>query len=291
MVFQKIGWLVGGTLSACMIFSSVAAVHGIALASVRERGMVDLDIIPVYCIVGVGMPVVWTLSLSRTIRKASASVHVVLYAWFAILYAGMIASSVSLAALPSPLSCSEGLLSVRCPLDCDSTLPMRAGQTAVAIPFRGVSLLECYIFLQIVIYSTFAFFFLGTTFVWATRPRNTHRADFSHFSHSNIGAQGHKPSTGSWGDIITSCVWILSQIAVTEFEMMRPPMLPIGEPLSTFGQWGPLTGALLAICGSLGTGFWENFRTNEGFRHDLESLRYQGLRKGVRSRLKRSVTV
>lgn len=36
-----------------MLFSSIAAVHGVALAAVRGRGTVDLDIIPVFAITGV----------------------------------------------------------------------------------------------------------------------------------------------------------------------------------------------------------------------------------------------
>lgn len=39
-------WSVGGTLGASMKFNSIAAVHAIALAAVRGRGAVDLDIIP-----------------------------------------------------------------------------------------------------------------------------------------------------------------------------------------------------------------------------------------------------
>lgn len=52
-----------------MVFSSIAAVHGVALAVVRGRGTVDLDIIPVFAITGVGMLVglpmlIWSKTLS-----------------------------------------------------------------------------------------------------------------------------------------------------------------------------------------------------------------------------------
>ena len=137
MIFHKVEWLVGGTLGASMLFSSIAVIHGIALAAVRGRGTVDLDIIPVFAITGVGMlagtpMMIW----STTMREAASSARAIVFLWIGLMFVGILASVASLKAVSRPQPCdATALLQGNCGLACNATLPMRNAQPVISIPY------------------------------------------------------------------------------------------------------------------------------------------------------------
>lgn len=118
-----------------MVFSSIAAVHGIALAAVRGRGIVDLDIIPVFAITGFGMLVGLPMLLwSKTLSEARRSVRSLVFVWIILMFAAVSASTASFKALPTPVPCQSTSFLGSCGLECNVGLPFRAGQVALSIP-------------------------------------------------------------------------------------------------------------------------------------------------------------
>lgn len=94
-----------------MLFSSIAAVHGVALATLRGRGTVDLDVIPVFAISGVGMLVGTPMLIwSKTLREAPHSVRSLVFLWIVLMFVGVSASTASMKALPAPAPCMTTLV-------------------------------------------------------------------------------------------------------------------------------------------------------------------------------------
>lgn len=118
-----------------MVFSSIAAVHSVALATVRGRETVDLDIIPVFAITGVGMLVgLPMLSWSKTLSEARQSVCSLVVVWIILMFAAVSASTASFKALMTPVPCQSTALLGSCVLKCNVGLPFCAGQAALSIP-------------------------------------------------------------------------------------------------------------------------------------------------------------
>lgn len=133
-IFHKLEWLVGATLGASMVFSSIAAVHGVALAAVRGRGIVDLAIIPVFAITGVGMLVGLPMLIwSETLSEARRSIRSLVFVWIILMIAAVSASTASFKALSTPVPCQSTSLLGSCGLECNVGLPFRAGQLALSI--------------------------------------------------------------------------------------------------------------------------------------------------------------
>lgn len=154
LIFHRTEWLVGGTLGASMIFSSVTAVHAVALATTRGRRTVDLDIIPAFSITGVEMVIsVPLLMWSKALRRAKRSICIMTFLWIMIMCVGVVASLASLVKLPMPLDCGNQN-TPGCPLICVTPLPMRDGQAILVVPFVTSDL---YVYWWTVIYPALGF--------------------------------------------------------------------------------------------------------------------------------------
>ena len=245
IILHRTGLVVRGALGTCMVYSSIASIHAVALASVRGRGTVDLDIIPAFAITGVGMlagmPImVW----SNTLRGARTSTRMVLFAWVVVLWVGLIASMASMKALPEPKPCGPGPI---CGLTCNTTLPMRDGQVVVIVPFRWKSFLFDW---------SGWFTAYGTGFVLIgilmaiprQHPFDQARAVLNNRTMLRSTREkqgGHIACCAIFGPFIAVGLGI-AQIVVLEVMLMARHGLPFSRNMSAIGQWGPLVGAAFA---------------------------------------------
>ena len=251
MIFHnRAEWLVGGTLGASMLFSSIAVIHGIALAAVRGRPTVDLDIIPVFAITGVGMlagtpMMIW----SKTLREASRSARAIVFLWIGLMFIGVLASVASLKAVPRPLPCdTAALLQGSCGLICNATLPMRNAQPVISIPYLWKD--------ELFDYSGW-FAFVGTMFafmgmMYASSRQTPKEMAKEQLKQKNMPKRLRNKNAGN----IYCCAFFIpplgmalafAQIVVTELVLMGPHHVPLGEGLDAVGQWGTLVGAFFAI--------------------------------------------
>ena len=254
MIFHKVEWLVGGTLGASMLFSSIAVIHGIALAAVRGRGTVDLDIIPVFAITGVGMlagtpMMIW----SKTLREAARSARAIVFLWIGLMFVGTLASVASLKAVSRPQPCdSAALLQGNCGLTCNATLPMRNAQPVISVPYLWRD--------ELFHYSGW-FAFYGTMFAFmgmcfASGRQSPREMALQQLDQKNMSKRLREKNAGR----VYGCAFCIpplgitiafAHIVVTELVMMGPHHVPLGEGLDAVGQWGTLVGAFFAILASV----------------------------------------
>ena len=244
IIFHRHKKIVSGALGAAMLFSAISAIHGIALASARGRGTVDLDIIPVFAITGVGMMVgAPLLAWSKTLKEAPRSLRLVLFVWIALMFAGAMASVASLRALPKPVACGIGPM---CGLTCTTTLPMRKGQAITAVSFGWRNLLDRWTISFAFLGPIFAFF--GVLFaVFRPHPRKMvqqmmYDVDMSCHLRTRSCCTVVMP--------ILSAGLAVVQIVIMEIMLMGPHGLPFDESLTAIGQWSTLVGIALALMAS-----------------------------------------
>ncbi|KAF8969170.1 hypothetical protein BDZ97DRAFT_1796378 [Flammula alnicola] len=256
LVFHRVEWLTGSTLGASMIFSSIAAVHAVGLASARGRGTVDLDIIPVYSITGVAMLIgVPLLVWSRMLREAERSVRIVTFSWIGLMFVGVIASLASMKKLPQAtqecdLDPTSGAL--LCNFTCDVPLPMRRGQQIMIIPFQAVDLLDgwstSYTWLAI------SLTFMGLVYAGA-------RMHPMEMARQSLRARGiSKRLRRKNANRTANCAVCspplsvglsIAHVVLMEVILLRPHGVPVGEDMTAIGQWGPLIGAAFALLASI----------------------------------------
>ena len=230
-----------------MIFSSITTVHAIALAAFRGRDTVDLDIIPVFAITGVGMLVGIPMSIwSETLRKAPSSTRAVVFLWIVIMFAGSVASIITLRAIPTPQACDEAsLLEASCGLACNTTLPMRSDQSVLSILYPWKD--------RLFDYSGFfaaygpLFTTMSLIFAYSLQDPGTRES-----GGTGIFGQRRAKNEGK----LFYCALIIppfglglawAHIIVLELIMMGPHHVPLGEGLDAIGQWGTIVGAFFAI--------------------------------------------
>ena len=247
MILHDQDWLIGGTLGASMIFSSKTTIHAIALAAVRDKGTVDLDIIPVFAITGVGMlagtpMLIW----SETLRKAAPSARAVVNSWILIMFAGSVASIISLRAVPKLQACDgASLLDGSCGLACNTTLPMRNGQSIISIPYPW----KDYLFNYSGLFAAFGpiVTIMSLTYAYSLKDPGTRES-----GGTSIYGQRQAMNEGK----LYYCALLipplglalaLAQIIVLELIMMGPHHVPLGEGLDAIGQWGTIVEAFFAI--------------------------------------------
>lgn len=254
MLLHKFEWLVGGTLGASMLFSSIATVHGIALAAVRGRGTVDLDIIPVFAITGVGMlagtpMMIW----SKTLRAAATSARALVFCWIIVMWVGVIASVASMKAVPRPLPCDpSSLLAGSCGLQCNATLRMRSGQSVISVPYLWKSLLFDYSG-YFAAYGT-VFAMLGL--MYAPGRQSPREMAVQQLNEKGMPKRIRKKNAGNayccaFVAPLVCLILALSQIVITELMMLGPHHVPLGEGVDAVGQWGVLVGAFFAVIASV----------------------------------------
>lgn len=235
-----------------MLFSSIAAVHGVALAVVRGRGTVDLDIIPVFAITGVGMLVgLPMLTWSKTLREARQSVRSLVFVWIILMFAAVSASTASFKALPSPVPCQSTTFLGTCGLKCSVDLPFRAGQAALSIPVEWNTRLFQY---SVFFVSCGPVLTLGLMF---ERTRQTGEE----VSHDVLGKNGLSPEfqrqqpARSLNFLMPlrylGGVLVISHSVIIELLLLGKHHVPFGEGFSSIGQWGPLVGGCFALFGAL----------------------------------------
>ena len=236
-------------MGASMIFSSIAAVHAVALAAVRGRGTVDLDIIPVYSLTGVGMLTATPMLIwSKTLREAPRSVRLVIFLWIGVMYVGVLASTASMKALPSPIPCDPSSKLDTCDLICNVTLPMRGGQSSLSIPFFARN--------ELFNYSAWAagigcgFAALGLMIgICQKGPLEMAQGIMRHDPYLSRKAQRGLASALS---VSVCCgLFVVLHIVLTEHIMLGKHHVPLGEDMSAIGQWGSLVGACFALFGTL----------------------------------------
>ena len=254
MVFHKVEWLVGGTLGASMLFSSIAVIHGIALAAVRGRGTVDLDIIPVFAITGVGMlagtpMMIW----SKTIREAASSALAIVFLWIGLMFVGILASVASLKAVSRPQPCDPAaLLQGNCGLTCNATLPMRNAQPVLSIPY----LWRDEFFDYSGWFASYGTVFAFVGLVYACSRHSPREMALKELNKKNMPKRLREKNAGRIY-CFALCLPPLgialafAHIVVTELVMMGPHHVPLGEGLDAIGQWGTLVGAFFAILASV----------------------------------------
>lgn len=237
-----------------MLFSSIATVHGIALAAVRGRGTVDLDIIPVFAITGVGMlagapMMIW----SKTLRAAATSARALVFCWIGVMWVGVIASVASLKAVPRPQPCDPTtLLGGSCGLQCNATLPMRSGQTVTSVPYLWKSLLFDYSGY----FAAYGTWFAFCGLMYASGRQSPREMAVQQLNQNNMSKRLREKNAGK-----TYCCaffippvclgFALAQIVITELIMLGPHHVPLGEGMDAVGQWGVLVGAFFAIIASV----------------------------------------
>ncbi|KDR78831.1 hypothetical protein GALMADRAFT_1272901 [Galerina marginata CBS 339.88] len=252
LVFHNTEWLVSGTLGASMIFSSIAAVHAVALASARGRETVDLDIIPVYSITGVGMLIgVPLLVWSKTLREAQTSTRMLIFSWIGLMFVGAMASRASMAKLPEPFVCDDESIP-GCPLTCNITLPMRQGQPIMVVPFHSSEFLDMWS----ILYSWLAcnFTFMGLVFAHGRKhPIAQARAALRARGWSTRLRRKNAGRTANCA-VCTPPLSIgvsIAHLILMESILLGPRGVPLGENMTAIGQWGPLVGASLALFASV----------------------------------------
>ncbi|KAF9477182.1 hypothetical protein BDN70DRAFT_922771 [Pholiota conissans] len=258
LVFHTSEWLVDATLGASMIFSSITAVHTVALASTAGRGTVDLDIIPAYSITGVAMLLGVPLLLwSRMLREATRALRIVAVSWIVVMFVGSIASlasvkllSISIGQCDTDPTMSEAAL---CTITCDVTLPMRRTQQASLIPFPAYNeLLKCW---------PIPFSFIAAFLTFVGLAHASARVKSSHV----VNNPTDTTSTGRslYSDIIRhlwryticappmSAALSIAHVVLLENIILGKPGVPIGEDVTAIGQWGPLVGSAFAVLVSI----------------------------------------
>ncbi|KAL8794279.1 MAG: hypothetical protein Q9195_003105 [Heterodermia aff. obscurata] len=254
MVLHRLEWLVGGTLGASMLFSSITAIHGIALASVRGRGTADLDIIPVFAITGVGMAAGTPMMIwSKTLRQAARSARAIVFLWIGLMFIGVLASVASLKAVSRPQPCdATALLQGNCGLICNATLPMRNAQPVISIPYLWRD--------ELFHYSGW-FAFYGTVFAFMGIMYASSRQTPREMALQQLGNKGMSKRLreknaghmycGAFCIPPLGIVLAFAHIVITELIMMGPHHVPLGEGLDAIGQWGTLVGGFFAILASI----------------------------------------
>ncbi|KAF8199740.1 hypothetical protein BJ912DRAFT_950176 [Pholiota molesta] len=259
LIFHTSEWLVDATLGASMIFSSITAVHAMALASTAGRGTVDLDIIPAYSITGIAMLLgVPHLLWSRMLRDAGRALRIVAISWIAVMCVGILASLASVRLLSSSIGqCdSDPRISAQpagCTITCEITLPMRRTQQAALIPFPAYnSLLKCWPI-------PFSFIAAILTLVGLAHAAiRMHPMDFTETSvhiprirrfFRRNGIQRMLPYTMCAPPM--SAALSIAHVVLLEKIILGKPGLPIGEDVTAIGQWGPLVGSAFALVVSI----------------------------------------
>lgn len=251
--------------------------------------MVDLDIVPVLVITGVGMlsapPMVL---LSETLRKATAPVRLILAFWVILMFCGVFASVANLQTQPTPLSCDEETVQTGCIHTCNETLPLREGQQVLSVQLapittmyrlaRALAIFGSCLILMIV---------LAELRAWGVYR------DFTVLGTSPPGRGAHlywccSPHTKIVLTYVFFPLCCTIYLVTMERVLLGRSRLPVGEPLSSVGQWGPVVGAALAICASLVKGLWHRRRVNRPFGpRELPGWQGQG---DFINRLKHSAT-
>lgn len=235
-----------------MVFSSIAAVHGIALAAVRGGGIVDLDIIPIFAITGFGMLVgLIMLIWSKTLSEARRSVRSLVSVWIILMFAAVSASTPSFKVLSNPVPCKSTSLLGSCGLECNVGLPFRTGQVALSIPVGWVTWLFRY---SIFFVSCGSVLTLWLIFGKAGKPGENVSLDI--LSNNGISPEFQRQQpTQSWNllRLLPYLVGVLSisHIVIIELLLLGKHLVPFGEDFSSIGQWGPLVGAFFALSGAL----------------------------------------
>ena len=233
-----------------MLFNSIAVVHSIALAAVSGRGTVDLDIIPVFAITGVGIVAGTPMMIwSKTLRQAARSARAIVFLWIGLMFIGVLASVASLKAVPRPQPCdTAALLQGSCGQICNATLPMRNAQSVISIPYLWKD--------ELFNYSGW-FTFYGITFafigmMYASSRQTPKEMAVQQLDHKNMYRRLREKNAGK----IYCCALVIpplgmalafAHIIITELVMMGPHHVPYGEGFDAVGQWGTLVGAFFAI--------------------------------------------
>ena len=259
MIFNKYDWLIGGTLGVSMLFSSISAVHGFALAAVSGRGTMDLDIIPIFDITSVGLlSAAPMLSWSKTLRdEATSSARAIVFSWLGLMFVGVVASIASLNAAPQPQACNEtSLLEGSCGLICNATLPMRNGQPVISIPYvwkdrlMGCSLwASAWSAMYVAWFASFGILYVSGRHTFEEMTNRELSKDIvCKWLRWENESTTYKfcvffvifiPITGS--------LQALTQLIITEEIMVGPDHVPLGERLDAVGQWETLVGAFFAL--------------------------------------------
>ena len=250
IIFHKAEWLVGGTLGASMLFSSIAVVHSIALVAVGGRETVDLDIIPVYSITGVGLlagtpMMIW----SKTLRQAAPSARAIVFSWIGLMFIGVLASVASIKAVRKPQPCDPApLLQGSCGLICNTTLPMRNSQSVISIPYLWKDELSQYSNW----FAAYATTFASVGLMYASSRRTPREMSVEQLDQKDMFRRLREKNARK----IYCCALFIpplgmalafSHVVITELVMMGPHHLPYGEGLDAIGQWGTLVGAFFAV--------------------------------------------
>ena len=238
-----------------MLYSSIAAVHSVALLPGNKR-TVDLDVFPTWAITTLGMFMAWPqLHFNQTLKQARKSVRCVVYLWGMLMILGTaIGWYNNDTKRGTPMPCDPNSKMGACDLICNVTLPMRDGQSVLSIPnydstsrknIKSIWALP-WIFVIMV-------FLLGLFFAAATyRKRQLQNTVMFRWLFKKSFRWFFKKSAGGtlvWVSIINWSIMGLSVWwAITwEFFMMGKPQVPLEERMSAIGQWGPLVGAFFAL--------------------------------------------
>lgn len=237
--------LVTALFGVCMLYSTVAVLHGIALAVVVKPEVVDLDIIPVFAIVATGYaaapPI---LFCSKTLQKASRSARGLFVGWLLLITAGLVASIYTLFSVAPTAGHSA----------CDQSLPMRPTYNVSSPIVQGgpqeIVLPWGYPWDTFHPWMSVFCSLCGVSFIFSISVG----CEFI-----NIGGEGvvFFPS-GSRRGLGCLTGWALIALFIVEFTMQfllaelhlykkRNGDLAVGEPLTSVGQWAPAVGAGLIL--------------------------------------------
>lgn len=247
-----------------MLFSSVAAIHAIALAASRDQGPVDLDVIPVYGITGTGLIIasIGTVS-SKTIRQAKDSVHTILVLWGLLMVVGVVASIVTLYALPDlPLSFNDLQEALDCKALYNATLPIRKGQDPKFVSYHN---------------RDFGFYVLWTSYAGFTSCLiffGYSMLSVKAATHLNVAFDQRIRRKKICHGIICLIVYgsyVSMFILPSELIIMMPPQMPYSEDVSAIGQWGPPAGVFLAFLASGLKAYMDRSAKATAVRVDIET--------------------
>ncbi|PPQ95734.1 hypothetical protein CVT26_015860 [Gymnopilus dilepis] len=249
LIFHKTEWLVSSSLGASMIFSSIAAVHAVALASARGRGTVDFDIVPVYSITGVGMLISTPLLMwSKTLREARFPTRLLAFAWIALMFVGVMASRASMVVLPTPVDCSDPT-TPECPLTCNVSLPMRQSQPIAA-------------------YATAC---TGLGLIFAYRRQHPVKQERKRITRAQKASYADRGVQWAFCTPPLAVGLTIGHLVEMEIIMLGQDGLPLGENETAIGQWGPLVGAAFALIASIIQ--WTFRQREENVKGDVEKGR------------------
>lgn len=232
-----------------MVFSSIAAVHGVALAVVRGRGTVDLDIIPVFAITGVGMLVGLPMLIwSKTLSEARQSVRSLVFVWIILMFAAVSASTANFKALPTPVPCLSAQTLGSCGLKCNIGLPFRAGQAALSIPVAWTTRLFQYSIFFISCWSVLTLWLI----FGKTRQTGEDVSLDVLGNNGGINPEFQRQHLARYLNPFRLLpylggVLVILHIVIIELLLLGKHHLPFGEDFSSIGQWGPLVGAFFAL--------------------------------------------